>query len=50
MQLCLGVAAAHGRSTASHTELLDDGCLVHWALREWETRGLSEKMAISTAL
>jgi len=32
-QLCLGVAAAHGRDRASHAELLDDGRLVHWALQ-----------------
>jgi hypothetical protein len=49
-QLCLGVAAAHGRDKASHTDLLDDVRLVHWALREWEARGLSEKMAFSTTL
>jgi hypothetical protein len=49
-QLCLGVAAAHGRDKASHTDLLDDAALVRWALRQWETRALTEKVARSTTL
>jgi hypothetical protein len=49
-QLCLGVAAAHGRDRASHAELLDDGRLVHWALQQWEARGLRERMAVSMAV
>jgi len=49
-QLGLGVAAAHGRDKAAHAELLDDGRLVHWALQQWEARGLSENMAHSTGV
>jgi len=44
-QLCLGVAAAHGCDKAGHVELLDDASLVCWALRQWETRELSEDLS-----
>lgn len=50
VQLCLGVSVAHGRDKDAHAELATDEGLVSWALRNWDTREVGEKVALSTTL